>query len=202
MKTKTIVIWLVGISSLVLFGFAPAPPKSVYKGNNLQLIEEDKATGFAIFRSGEPEEEDLAEFCRLGIQEIMVLSGNAEDVEWKYKDQCPALKVIYNTKQDSTVPLNKKFLSDFDAWVTDAKVQGKKIAFRCECGCHRTGRLAGYYQMKYQSLTYKDASVVMTGRGKYMDQKPWLYEQLKALEDYIYQRPCSVEKKYCVRDIK
>ncbi|MBI3535624.1 MAG: dual specificity protein phosphatase family protein [Deltaproteobacteria bacterium] len=175
-------------------------PMASLAANNLFIIEEDAQNGFVMYRSGSPDQTDVAEFCELGIQEIMVLSGNADQAEWKFQNQCPTLKVIYNVDQDSKTPLDKKFLDFFDSWVLEAKVQGKKIAFRCDCGCHRTGRLAGYYQMKYQKLTYADAAMIMTDHGKFMGLFSYLYEQLKGLEDYIHGRPCSVEAKYCVRE--
>ncbi len=170
-------------------------------GNNLHLIEEDTSTGFAIYRTGIPSDaQDVAELCQLGIQEMMVLSGDADQAEWKYKDQCPTLKVVYNVDTTHIVPLDKKFLDYFDSWVTDAKSNGKKIAFRCSCGCHRTGRLAGYYQMKYQHLTYGDAKIVMADHGKLMALLKSLYRQLTALDDYIHGRPCSELAEFCVKE--
>jgi protein-tyrosine phosphatase len=128
----------------------------------------------------------------------MVLSGNAEEYEDQMQDFCPSLKVIYNKKQSHAVPLTKIFLEDFDNWIQSAQKEGKKIAFRCNCGCHRTGRLAAYYQMKYQNIPMADALAIMNKHGKYMLFFPSLKPQVKALNDYINGSPCSTKERYCV----
>jgi hypothetical protein len=167
--------------------------------NNLQLIESSPFNGFAIYRTGAPDAKDVSELCKLGVTEMMVLSGDAEQHETKYASSCPGLKVVYNVKQDADVPLTANFLNKFDKWVQDSQLAGKKIAFRCSCGCHRTGRLAAYYQMKYQNITSNDSLILMDKYGQVM----WLHKNLKpqtyALEDFIKSRPCSVEAKYCVQ---
>ncbi len=173
-------------------------PKIEDPSNALALIDDDAKSGYALYRSGIPSEDGVAQFCQLGIQEIMVLSGDANKAEWRFSKQCPSLKVIYNVEQNSQTPLGKNFLDQFDAWVADAKANGKKIAIRCDRGWHRTGRLAGYYQLKYQHTTYEDASVIMTNHGKWMTDKKFLYLQLQALDDFIHHRACSVDQKYCV----
>jgi hypothetical protein len=185
--------------TLILGLFCLVNVNDAYAGN-LHLIDADEATGFSIYRTGAPDREDMKEFCRLGIQEIMVLSGTASKHEYKYQAECPTLKVIYNTKGNSRVPLTKEFLNYFDNWVQEAKATGKKIAFRCTCGCHRTGRLAAYYQMKYQGITADDAKSIMTARGKWMWLMPHLYPQVSALNDYINGRGCSTRAKYCVTE--
>jgi len=166
---------------------------------NLHLIE-SYDNGFSIYRTGKPSSLNMEEFCKLGIQEMMVLSGDAEKYEYKYQKSCPTLKVIYNKSQSANIPVTKEFLNQFDQWVTDAQQQGKKIAFRCSCGCHRTGRLAAYYQMKYQNITPEDALAVMDKYGNNM----WLHQNLKpqtyALYSFIKNESCSVEPKYCVKD--
>lgn len=166
--------------------------------DNLRLIE-SRSNSFSIYRSGEPSADDIREYCRLGIQEIMVMSGDAKDFEIKYQNLCPSLKVIYNEEQDDKFPLSSDFLSYFDSWVQEAQMLGKKIAFRCSCGCHRTGRLAAYYQMKYQNLTSVDAIAIMNKHGKYMSFHKHLEPQVIALEDYLKRRPCTVNTKYCVQ---
>ena len=188
-----------GIPPLVLKMFVllfVLSPNAAFS-TNLYLIESD-ANGFAIYRSGKPDRDDMAEYCELGIEEMMVLSGNAEDHEYKYADECPSLTVIYNQKQDERVPVTESFLEKFDDWVMRAKEEGRKIAFRCNCGCHRTGRLAGYYQMKYRGLSYDDAKELMMERGKWMLFYPGLKQQLKAMADYVAGQPCSTESKFCV----
>lgn len=73
-------------------------------GRNLQLID-SLPNGFKLYRSGEPSKGDLERFHKLGIREIAVLSGDAEDHELKYSDLAPNLEVVYDTKQDSHEPL-------------------------------------------------------------------------------------------------
>lgn len=172
---------------------------SVFAGNNTHLIDEDTDTGFAIYRVSKPKYNDMKRFCKLGIEEMVVLSGNAEKFEFRNQSACPSLKVVYNEKQKSKIPLTSSFLEWFDNWVAEAKRTGKKIAFRCNCGCHRTGRLAAYYQMKYQNLTAADAKAVMKKHGKYMFLFRFLYPQVYALKDYIKGRKCSQRSKYCVK---
>lgn len=165
---------------------------------NLHLIDSDDVNGFSLFRSGKPGMDDMKNFCKLGIEEIMVLSGDANKYEFKYHDICPTLKVVYNEVQNPKTPLTKSFIEKFDQWVTEAQLKGKKIAFRCDCGCHRTGRLAAYYQMKYQHLTVEDAQAIMDKHGKYMAFQKQLIPQTQALFDYIKGKSCSVPVKYCV----
>lgn len=164
---------------------------------NLHLVDSNRH-GFAIYRTGKPSAEDIKEFCRLRISEIVVLSGDAESVELKHKDLCPSLSVVYNEKQEVRTPLTRSFLENFDHWVKISQTEGKKIAFRCDCGCHRTGRLAAYYQMKYQSLSVQDAVKFLYKFGKNIDRYPELIPQITALEDFANQRPCSTEPQYCV----
>lgn len=169
--------------------------------NNLHLIEQDIDTGFSIYRTSRPSYEDIEELCKIGVQEIAVLSGDAEQREFKYQSACPGLKVVYNTKQSAKEPLSKSFLVWFDSWVKEAQETGKKIAFRCICGCHRTGRLAAYYQMKYQNLTANDALSIMKKHGKFMIFFKFLDPQVYALKDYIMKRECSKSKEHCVTDL-
>lgn len=168
---------------------------------NLHLIQENNETGFAIYRTGKPNYWDMKKFCELGIEEIMVLSGNAEQFEGRHKEACPNLKVIYNEKQKAKIPLTRSFLNFFDNWVQEAQAKGKKIAFRCNCGCHRTGRLAAYYQMKYQGLSAKDAKILMKKHGKWMVFFRFLYPQVDALNNFIKDEECSTYDNYCVQDI-
>ncbi len=167
------------------------------KINNFHEIETDD-NGFAMYRYGQPSREGVRELCDKGVQEVMVLSGNAKDHEFKYQDECPGLKVIYNIKQSSTTPVTKEFLETFDKWVADSKEQGKKIAFRCACGCHRTGRLAAYYQMKYQHVSLEDALLLMKKHGKYMFLMPHLIPQVKDMHDYLAGLPCAQKEKHCI----
>lgn len=181
---------------LLLFSF------SIYaKKNNLHLIEQDSASGFAIYRVSKPKNVNhMKEFCNRGIQEIAVLSGNAQDYEFENQEGCPTLRVVYNEKQSSKVPVSSDFLDWFDRWVEDAKKTGKKIAFRCNCGCHRTGRLAAYYQMKFQKLSLADALIIMKKHGKYMFLFKHLNHQVQAMKDFIANKPCSTKRKHCVQE--
>lgn len=170
------------------------------KKNNLHLIDEDRETGFAIYRTSQPSMKHMKQFCNIGIDEMVVLSGTAEEYEYKNQAGCPTLRVVYNEQQSARVAIKKSFLDWFDNWVAEAKRTGKKIAFRCSCGCHRTGRLAAYYQMKYQGLSADDSKAIMKKHGKYM----WLFRTLKpqvvAMKDFLNNEPCSQKKKYCVKE--
>jgi hypothetical protein len=165
--------------------------------NNLHLVEE-LPNGYALYRAGKPDRDDVAAYCRLGIQEIAVLAGNAGTHEERFRDACPSLAVVYDESQDTDVPLDVAFLDWFDAWVQTARREGRRIAVRCNCGCHRTGRLVAYYQMRYQNLTLEDALAVMFERGK----RWWLHgeiePQVRALADHLAGRPCGQEPRYCV----
>jgi hypothetical protein len=70
----------------------PAPGR--WFKNNLFLIDQDNTTGFQIFRTSKPDAGDMEDFCKLGIQEMMVLSGDAEKHEIKHQAKCPGLKVM------------------------------------------------------------------------------------------------------------
>ncbi len=167
--------------------------------NNLQLIASE-SNGFALYRSGKPKAKDMKEFCDKNIEEMMVLSGTADDHEFKYQEHCPTLEVTFNKSTNARIPLTSSFLKDFDNWVDEAREKGKKIVFRCECGCHRTGRLAAYFQMKYQGLSSKDAIIIMKKHGKHMWLHPQLPAQVRSLESFIKNQPCTEEQKHCVQE--
>ena len=167
--------------------------------NNLHLIDRDPETGFEIYRMGEPDALDMRGLCELGVTEIVVLAGTAHEHEGAYRDECPTLEVIYNV-EDDLAPLSSAWLERFDSWVGVAQAQGKKIAFRCTCGCHRTGRLAAYYQMKYRGLSAKDAWDLALTRGAIMEPVDYfagLQQQIIALSEQIQGEPCS-QGEYCV----
>ena len=167
---------------------------------NIHLIDESSATGYKLYRSARPDADIMQTYCDLGIQEMMVIAGNAAGYEDRLVQNCPSLKVIYNQKQKSKEPLTTGFLRLFDQWVTSARDEGKIIAFRCDSGAHRTGRLAAYYQMKYNHITPEDAKIIMNEHGIWNFMYPHLYPQVDALYDFIHDRPCSVPPQYCVRD--
>ena len=160
------------------------------ENGNLHLIDQ-AANGFAIYRSGAPDQGAFKEWCRLGVSEVMVLSGNAGAYEEAWGADCPDLQVVYNEEQDASTPLTVGFLRSFDQWVTHAQAQGKKILFRCDCGCHRTGRLAAYYEMKYMGYSEAAAEQDMLEYGKDMDGYPELFAQVQALAEYLQGQPCS-----------
>ena len=160
---------------------AAAPPALA---GNLHLIE-SLPNGYAIYRTGKPDEQDLARWSELGIEEIAVLSGNAEKNEIRHAALVPQLTVVYDEKQSPKRLPDEAFLDWFDAWVETARREGRVIAFRCNCGCHRTGRLAAYYQMKWQNLTFEDAVELMMEHGRRMFLYPGLKDQVRALEKRI-----------------
>ena len=167
--------------------------------NNLHLIDEDPDTGFAIYRLGEPDADDIEALCDLGVDEIAVLAGTALEHEIAHRDRCPRLRVVYN-HEDDLAPLDRGWLEAFDAWVERARDEGLKIAFRCSCGCHRTGRLAAYYQMKHRGLSARDAWDLALARGSVMHAVDYfgsLQEQILALEEHIRGVPCA-EGEHCV----
>jgi protein-tyrosine phosphatase len=167
--------------------------------NNLHLIDQNAETGFAIYRLGEPDADDIRGLCALGISEIVVLAGTALEHEQAFRTECPNLDVVYNVEDDLS-PLSDEWLTHFDVWVAEAQAAGKKIAFRCTCGCHRTGRLAAYYQMRYRGLSAKDAWDLAVTRGSVMEAVDYfsgLQQQILALYEHIHQQPCS-QGEYCV----
>ncbi len=177
-----------------------APPPWKWGKLNTHLVDQDVRTGFEIYRTSRPSRQDMRTLCKLGITEMMVLSGTAERHELRYAEECPTLKVIYNEPQNTTTPVSSKFLRAFDAWVEGARHDGKKIAFRCECGCHRTGRLAAYYHMKHQGVSLEQATADLTRYGQWMIFYPHIYKQVQALHDYVQGRACSTRRKHCVRE--
>jgi hypothetical protein len=167
--------------------------------DNTHLIDQDPATGFEIWRSSKPNKaSDFKKLCASGVREMMVLDGTGSIDEAMAAKYCPGFKVVFNVNQSTKTPLTAEFLAKFDQWVTSSRVAGKKIAFRCNCGCHRTGRLAAYYQMKYQGLSPSQAIDQMYKYGKYMFLFPYLKPQVRALGDFVASKPCSQGSSYCV----
>jgi hypothetical protein len=100
------------------------------------------------------------------------------------------LKVVYNQKQSAKQPLSKSFLEFFDNWVAEAKRENKKILFRCVCGCHRAGRLAAYYEIKYLGASFEKALINFYRYGRQMEKYDDLLTQILALADYGAGQPC------------
>jgi len=167
---------------------------------NFHVVDEDPTTGFGLYREGKPSLKDFKALCALGVTKMIVMSGNGSVERGYAAKHCPRMEVVYDEKQLVKVPVSKEFLSTFDSVIAEAKLNGEKVAFRCNCGCHRTGRLAAYYQMKYQKITADDAIAIMNKHGKFMFLFPMLPDQVRALDDYIHGRPCSVSAKHCVRE--
>ncbi len=164
------------------------------------LIDSDPATGFAIYRTGQLGEGDLTALCRQGVEEILVLNGNAGGRECRSRsEQCPGLRVRYNVRQSAFEPVSEEFLRAFDAWVEEARRSGRRIAFRCRHGWHRTGRLAAYYRIRYQGTTVDEAVEEMNRLGRFMWRHRQLAPQVAAMADFIQGRPCSVGSEHCLR---
>lgn len=157
--------------------------------SNLHLVDSGPS-GFALYRSGIPTVDDIKVWCRLGIREVMVLSGDSAGHEVKYHGACPALKIVYDEPQSARRPLPRAFLEFFDGWVASARKEGKKILFRCECGCHRVGRLAAYYEIKHMGRTFQESLENLYRYGRDMDRYYFLLDQIQALEDYARGRGC------------
>ena len=191
---------------LSLFIAALLPAAAIFpsgaRAGNLHLIEQ-RADGFAIYRSGTPSRGDFNEWCRLGIQEVMVLSGDEAEHEDVWSSDCPGIRVIFSERQHVKYPLSAQFLEFFDRWVAKAQSDGRKILFRCQCGCHRTGRLAAYYEIRYLRRDLEQSLVNLYAFGSGMQNYPFLPPQIEALQDYASQKPCrfkesDAEKAYCV----
>lgn len=161
-------------------------------------IDADPASGFAIYRSGLLSAGELAQLCRAGVEEMVVMDGAATDRECRLREKvCPQLRVRYNFRQDARVPVSKDFLRAFDGWVDESRVQGRRVAFRCRHGWHRAGRLAAYYRMRFQSWTVEQATREMLQRGQMMSSFPELPPQLEALKEIIDGQVCSRGPLFC-----
>ncbi|MFO8058045.1 MAG: hypothetical protein R6V10_12180 [bacterium] len=213
MKNLFRAITLAGIMVLVV---ACAPKKDVNPDlldtpgytrtdNNLHQIDgppPGTEDAFRLYRSGAPPQETFAKWCKeLGIKRAIVMSGDAEEYELAYQDEgiCPGVEVIYNVKQDHNQPVSDGFLKWFDKQIEKARQDKVGILFRCYTGSHRAGRLAAYYQMKYQGLNSDEAIAVMTHKGMMMSLfNIVLIPQVRAMEDYIQGRPCGEIERMCV----
>jgi protein tyrosine/serine phosphatase len=176
--------------------------------NNLHQIEgpapgKDAPKAFRLYRSGAPTKETFAKWCsEYKIDEVIDMAGTAKEHELAYQKQgvCPNIKVIYSETQDANKPVTEEFLQFFDQEIGKAKLSKTGVLFRCTSGSHRTGRLAAYYQMKYQNLTPDQAINEMNKNGVAMPvYEKTLVAQVKALNDYIHGKPCSQPKNLCVK---
>lgn len=165
-----------------------------------RLVDSDPVNGFALYRSGRLSPGELAALCRQGVAEILILDGTGGERECELRRRlCPGLAVRYDRQQEASVPLSADFLRAFDAWVAQARRYGLRIAFRCRHGWHRAGRLAAYYQMRFQGWSLQEAIARMNRAGRFMWRHPYLEPQVRALADHIAGRPCSVSPEHCVR---
>ena len=161
-------------------------------------IFEDPDAGFALYRSGRLSPADLGGLCELGVEEILVLDGDGENRECVYRDElCPTLTVRYNHEQEADRPVSTEFLAAFDAWIEEAQTQGKKIAFRCRHGWHRTGRLAAYYRLRFEGASIDEVREEMHRIGRLMWLHPTLDDQVEAYADLLASEPCSVDPESC-----
>ncbi len=177
------------------------------RDNNLHQVDgpapgQDAAQAYRLYRSGAPSKETFAKWCsEYGIARVIVMSGDAESHEFAYQSQgvCPNLKVVYNVKQEVGEPVSDAFLQWFDDQVASAKRDQAGLLFRCQSGSHRAGRLAAYYQMKYEGLSRQDAIAVMDHLGFMMPLfDPQLRPQVRALDEFLHGQPCDQCKKACV----
>lgn len=162
------------------------------------LVDSDPESGFALYRSGALGEARLEELCAAGVEEIVVLNGDATERECRLRDRvCPGLRVRFDGRQDAHVPLGEDFLSAFDAWIEEARREGRKVAFRCRHGWHRTGRLAAWYRIRFQGIDPAAAVAEMNRAGRFMWRHRQLEPQVEALADLAAGRPCSTAPEHC-----
>lgn len=168
--------------------------------SRLHEIDSDPASGFAIYRSGQPTAKSVRELCDLGIRELYALNGEGSRYRDALARECPGARITYDASQDADSPISADFLAQFDKSVEEAKAAGTKILFHCSCGCHRTGRLAAYYRIKFDHWSAESAIEEMHAIGEKMDEHPTLDGQVRAMEEYVQTRSCSpANQNYCVR---
>ena len=181
--------WML-VPALLLLVACSAPPR---------LIDRDDSSGFALYRSGRLDRAEIGEICALGIEEILVLDGEAEERECRLRiAACPGLVVRYNRAQDADSPVSGDFLIAFDAWILRAREEGRKVAFRCRHGWHRTGRLAAYYRIRFGGDTVEAAHREMHEIGHMMSRHPTLDPQVEAYADFLAGRACPTSEESCV----
>lgn len=184
---------------LALFIFLSPSQEAFAK--NMHVIDQN-ASGFSVVRTGKPSQKDFRKLCAMGVRRMIVMSGNGSIERGYAAKECPGFEVIYDQKQSTLVPLSEDFLNFFDAEVEKAKQGNYGVAFRCNCGCHRTGRLAAYYRMKHEGMSAKAALYDQRKKATFLIPKllyrKTLKYQIRALKDYIDGRGCQQRSKYCV----
>ncbi len=177
------------VTSLAFFASCADPPRAV---------SEDSPSGFALYRSGRLSPADLGVLCDLGVEEILVLDGEGGERECRLKKTaCPGLRVRYDHAQEEDRPVSTDFLQAFDTWIEEARAAGKKVAFRCRHGWHRTGRLAAYYRIRFEGASAAEATREMQQIGHMMWRHPTLDPQVQTYEDLVAGRPCSTDAAHC-----
>jgi len=163
-----------------------------------RLVGEDTTSGFALYRSGRLSPADLRVLCRLGVEEILILDGEGHERECRFREKaCPGMTVRYDHAQEEDEAVSTDFLEAFDGWIEEAQAEGRKVAFRCRHGWHRTGRLAAYYRMRFEGASVSEATVEMQRIGSMMWRHPTLDSQVEAYADLIAGRPCSADARDC-----
>lgn len=191
---------------LLLAAMAVVYPQASF-AKNVHIVDEDPASGFRVVRMGKSDAAVLDDLCKHGKVNVIVLSGDGSHEEAFARDRCPGMKVIYNVQQRTKTPLTRGFLKFFDQEVAKAKAEGYQIMFRCKCGCHRTGRLAAYYNMKYKGMSagaaLKDLGKNMTFGAKFLFRRT-LKKQVNNFVPWIQRESCGERKakkarKWCVQ---
>lgn len=163
-----------------------------------RAVAEDPETGFGLYRSGRLSPADLKLLCDLGVTEILILDGEAGERECRLRESiCPDMRVRYDHAQEEDEPVSAEFLEAFDAWISEAQADGRKVAFRCRHGWHRTGRLAAYYRIRFEGASAPEAIGEMHEIGSMMWKHPTLDPQVEAYSDAVAGRPCSVDPADC-----
>lgn len=128
-------------------------------GFNIHRVDPGKGTeGFALYRMSAPIQKDLKSITDRKIKKIIVLSHNADDHERKIEGFPEEIEII-EVNQFTTRRLDKDFLGRFDRIISEAKKGGYAVAIRCQIGCHRTGRLAAYFEMRWLKHSAEEALV-------------------------------------------
>jgi protein-tyrosine phosphatase len=218
-RNKSTALFAVLLASvLVLSGCASKKPASVRPellegqgyttaNNNLHQIDgpapgKNAPMAFRVYRSGAPSRETFAKWCgEYKIKRVIVLAGDAAAHEILYQKDgvCPDIQVLYNVTQSVSDPPGDKFLQLFDQMIEQAKKDQVGILLRCQTGSHRAGRTAAYYQMKYQGLSADEAIAIMNYNGMMMPMMdPKLVPEVRAMYDYIHDKPCSQKEKFCI----
>ena len=175
------------------FGCAAAP----------RLVDENTASGFALYRSGQLSGSELTELCRRGVEELVVLDGGAAERECRMlRERCPQMRVRYSHLQDPKQPMSQEFLQAFGEWIEEGRSAGRKLAYRCRHGWHRAGRLTAYYQMRFMGAGVEEAIDEMQARGRFMWRHPQLDPQVEALGQVVAGEPCSGGVEYCPQHVE